>query len=62
MWLSKNIWEWVSSFQYYEGIRAAWLAKKSGQSYHHPFDIGVYKNITLVSVSFIWIIKEFACL
>nr|KJB68729.1 hypothetical protein B456_011G2379002 [Gossypium raimondii] len=33
---------------YYEGIRAAWLAKKSGLSYRHPFDISVYKNITLV--------------
>ncbi|XP_040934014.1 probable protein S-acyltransferase 15 isoform X2 [Gossypium hirsutum] len=35
-------------FYYYEGIRAAWLAKKSGLSYRHPFDISVYKNITLV--------------
>ncbi|XWS66183.1 hypothetical protein CRYUN_Cryun05aG0178100 [Craigia yunnanensis] len=33
---------------YYEGVRAAWLAKKSGLSYRHPFDHSVYKNITLV--------------
>lgn len=45
-------------FQYYEGIRAAWLAKKSGQSYRHPFNVGVYKNITLVSLSLSWIIKS----
>ncbi|XP_022743033.1 probable protein S-acyltransferase 15 isoform X2 [Durio zibethinus] len=35
-------------FYYYEGARAAWLAKKSGQSYRHPFDHSVYKNVTLV--------------
>ncbi|KAH7547865.1 hypothetical protein JRO89_XS14G0029900 [Xanthoceras sorbifolium] len=34
--------------QYYEGIRAAWLARKSGQSYQHPFNLSVYKNVTLI--------------
>ncbi|KAJ4720744.1 S-acyltransferase [Melia azedarach] len=38
----------MTTIEYYEGIRAAWLARKSGQSYRHPFDVGVYKNITLV--------------
>ncbi|CAI9773006.1 unnamed protein product [Fraxinus pennsylvanica] len=38
----------MTTIEYYEGKRAAWLARKSGLSYHHPFDVGVYKNITLV--------------
>lgn len=38
----------MTTIEYYEGTRAAWLAKKSGQSYHHPFDVGVYKNMTLI--------------
>ncbi|XP_015877260.3 probable protein S-acyltransferase 15 isoform X2 [Ziziphus jujuba] len=38
----------MTTIEYYEGVRAAWLARKSGQSYRHPFDHGVYKNITLV--------------
>ncbi|KAK9190069.1 hypothetical protein WN943_018670 [Citrus x changshan-huyou] len=38
----------LKTFYYHEGIRAAWLAKKSGLSYRHPFDVGVYKNISLV--------------
>ncbi|KAJ0101754.1 hypothetical protein Patl1_06050 [Pistacia atlantica] len=28
--------------------QAAWLARKSGQSYRHPFNVGVYRNITLI--------------
>ncbi|XP_021897893.1 probable protein S-acyltransferase 15 isoform X2 [Carica papaya] len=39
---------YMKVFLYYEGVRAAWLARKSGQSYRHPFDHGVYKNISLV--------------
>ncbi|KAG5533176.1 hypothetical protein RHGRI_027409 [Rhododendron griersonianum] len=35
-------------FYRYDTIRVAWLARKSGQSYRHPFDVGVYKNITLI--------------
>ncbi|KDP30472.1 hypothetical protein JCGZ_16151 [Jatropha curcas] len=38
----------MTTIEYHEGIRAAWLARKSGQSYRHPFDISVYKNITLI--------------
>lgn len=38
----------MTTIEYYEGIRAAWLAKKSGLSYRHPFNVGVYKNISLV--------------
>ncbi|XP_039038842.1 probable protein S-acyltransferase 15 [Hibiscus syriacus] len=38
----------MTTIEYYEGIRAAWLAKKSGLCYRHPFDLSVYKNITLV--------------
>ncbi|RZB44563.1 probable protein S-acyltransferase 15 isoform X2 [Glycine soja] len=38
----------MTTIEYYEGNRAKWLAMKSGQSYRHPFNIGAYKNITLV--------------
>ncbi|KAF7112854.1 hypothetical protein RHSIM_Rhsim09G0149500 [Rhododendron simsii] len=38
----------MTTIERYDAIRAAWLAKKSGQSYRHPFDVGVYKNITLI--------------
>lgn len=38
----------MTTIEYYEGKRAAWLSRKSGLSYHHPFDVGVYKNITLI--------------
>ncbi|KAJ4845793.1 hypothetical protein Tsubulata_027798 [Turnera subulata] len=41
----------MTTIEYYEGVRAAWLAKKSGQSYRHPFDISAYTNITSVSFS-----------
>lgn len=37
-----------TTIEYYESVRAEWLARKSGQSYHHPFDVGFYKNITLI--------------
>ncbi|KAF8397743.1 hypothetical protein HHK36_016665 [Tetracentron sinense] len=33
---------------YYEGIRAMWLARKSGQRYRHPFNLGAYKNIVSI--------------
>ncbi|CAK7325424.1 unnamed protein product [Dovyalis caffra] len=36
----------MTTIENYEGIRAAWLARKSGQSYRHPFNLGVYENIT----------------
>ncbi|GAV62531.1 zf-DHHC domain-containing protein [Cephalotus follicularis] len=38
----------MTTIEYYEGICAAWLARKSGQSYRHPFDVTFYKNITSV--------------
>ncbi|KAH8497329.1 hypothetical protein H0E87_019851 [Populus deltoides] len=41
----------MTTIENYEGIRAAWLARKSGHSYRHPFNLSVYKNITSVSLS-----------
>ncbi|KAG8645273.1 hypothetical protein MANES_10G049400v8 [Manihot esculenta] len=38
----------MTTIEYYEGIRASWLARKSGQIYRHPFDLSAYKNITMV--------------
>ncbi|XWS56417.1 hypothetical protein CRYUN_Cryun09bG0083600 [Craigia yunnanensis] len=38
----------MTTIEHYEGVRAAWLAKKSGLSYRHPYDHSVYKNINLV--------------
>ncbi|KAF7811763.1 putative protein S-acyltransferase 15 isoform X1 [Senna tora] len=38
----------MTTIEYYEVQRAKWLARKSGQSYRHPFNMGAYKNITLV--------------
>ncbi|KAI4382718.1 hypothetical protein MLD38_008645 [Melastoma candidum] len=35
----------LTTIEYYEGVRARWLAKKSGQSYSHPFDLGIYRNV-----------------
>ncbi|XP_027158758.1 probable protein S-acyltransferase 15 [Coffea eugenioides] len=37
-----------TTIEYYDGKRAAWLAKKSGLRPHHPFDVGAFKNFTLV--------------
>ncbi|KAI3983278.1 hypothetical protein MKX01_013345 [Papaver californicum] len=36
----------MTTIEYHEGIRASWLAKKSGQNYRHPYNLGLYKNIT----------------
>ncbi|KAK6147929.1 hypothetical protein DH2020_018841 [Rehmannia glutinosa] len=38
----------LTTIEYQEAKRAAWLARKSGLSYHHPYDVGSFKNITLV--------------
>ncbi|CAN1238218.1 Probable protein S-acyltransferase 15 [Linum grandiflorum] len=38
----------MTTIEYHEGTRAAWLAKKSGQMYRHPFNISVYGNISSV--------------
>ncbi|KAF3621499.1 60S ribosomal protein L38 [Capsicum annuum] len=37
----------MTTIEYYEGKRAAWLASKSGMNYHHPYDVGACKNISL---------------
>ncbi|XP_075485747.1 putative protein S-acyltransferase 15 [Primulina tabacum] len=38
----------LTTIEYHEGKRSAWLARKSGLTYRHPFDVGAYKNITLI--------------
>ncbi|GMG99423.1 hypothetical protein Nepgr_001263 [Nepenthes gracilis] len=38
----------MTTIEYYEGLRTAWLARKSGQSYRHLYDVGAYRNITLI--------------
>ncbi|XP_050250059.1 probable protein S-acyltransferase 15 [Quercus robur] len=38
----------MTTIEYHEGVRAAWLAEKSGQNYRHPFYRSVYQNITSV--------------
>lgn len=38
----------MTTIEYYESKRSAWLARKSGLTYHHMFDVGTYKNISLV--------------
>ncbi|XP_020878047.1 probable protein S-acyltransferase 15 isoform X2 [Arabidopsis lyrata subsp. lyrata] len=38
----------ITTIEHYDSKRASWLARKSGQSFRHQFDIGVYKNITSV--------------
>ncbi|XP_059458573.1 probable protein S-acyltransferase 15 [Corylus avellana] len=38
----------MTTIEYYDEVRAMWMARKTGQSYRRPFDLGVYKNITLV--------------
>ncbi|KAF5747558.1 putative zinc finger protein [Tripterygium wilfordii] len=34
--------------EYHEGVRAMWLAEKGGNVWKHPYDIGVYENLTSV--------------
>ncbi|CAA6666553.1 unnamed protein product [Spirodela intermedia] len=36
----------MTTIEYREAIRAMWLARKSGQRYHHPFDLGPCKNLS----------------
>ncbi|GER35183.1 S-acyltransferase [Striga asiatica] len=38
----------MTTIEYYDTKRAAWLARKSGLSYHHPYDVGSFKNISLI--------------
>ncbi|XP_077226126.1 DHHC-type zinc finger family protein [Tasmannia lanceolata] len=35
----------MTTIEYHEGVRAMWLAKKRGQGYNHPFNLGVFENI-----------------
>ncbi|KAK2657836.1 hypothetical protein Ddye_010888 [Dipteronia dyeriana] len=37
-----------TTIEYHEGVRAMWLAEKGGQIYKHPYDLGVYENLTTV--------------
>ncbi|KAF5206297.1 Palmitoyltransferase pfa4 [Thalictrum thalictroides] len=37
-----------TTIEYHEGVRAMWLAKKVGNIYRHPYDIGPYENLTSV--------------
>ncbi|KAL0375226.1 UNVERIFIED_CONTAM: putative protein S-acyltransferase 16 [Sesamum radiatum] len=37
-----------TTIEYHEGVRAMWLAEKGGQLYSHPYDIGVYENLTAI--------------
>ncbi|CAH9116048.1 unnamed protein product [Cuscuta europaea] len=38
----------MTTIEYYEASRAAWLARKSGVAYRHAFDVGTHRNIALV--------------
>ncbi|KAH7553712.1 hypothetical protein JRO89_XS12G0046000 [Xanthoceras sorbifolium] len=38
-----------TTIEYHEGVRAMWLAEKGGHIYKHPYDLGVYENLTMVS-------------
>ncbi|GAB4854978.1 hypothetical protein Ancab_023564 [Ancistrocladus abbreviatus] len=44
----------ITTIEYYEGLRAAWLARKSGQSYRHPYDVGCYRNISMALSNFVY--------
>ncbi|KZV27631.1 zinc finger family protein [Dorcoceras hygrometricum] len=37
-----------TTIEYHEGVRAMWLAEKGGEIYLHPYDVGVYENLTTV--------------
>ncbi|XVE76388.1 hypothetical protein DITRI_Ditri12bG0168600 [Diplodiscus trichospermus] len=37
-----------TTIEYHEGVRAMWLAKKGGNVYKHPYDLGAYENLTTV--------------
>ncbi|ONK79500.1 uncharacterized protein A4U43_C01F6990 [Asparagus officinalis] len=38
----------MSTIEYREAVRAMWLARKCGQKYRHPYDLGVYNNLLLI--------------
>ncbi|KNA18906.1 hypothetical protein SOVF_066470 isoform B [Spinacia oleracea] len=37
-----------TTIEYYEGVRAMWLAEKGGEVYIHPYDLGAFDNLTSV--------------
>ncbi|GAB2272564.1 Probable protein S-acyltransferase 16 [Dionaea muscipula] len=37
-----------TTIEYYEGVRAMWLAEKGGEVYMHPYDLGPLENLTAV--------------
>ncbi|XP_031276860.1 probable protein S-acyltransferase 16 [Pistacia vera] len=37
-----------TTIEHHEGVRALWLAEKGGHVYMHPYDLGVYENLTMV--------------
>ncbi|CAK9237059.1 unnamed protein product [Sphagnum troendelagicum] len=36
-----------TTIEYHEGVRARWLAEKAGQNYRHPYDVGVFTNLSM---------------
>lgn len=37
-----------TTIEYYEGVRAMWLAEKGGEVYRHPYDLSAFDNLTSV--------------
>ncbi|KAK3034266.1 hypothetical protein RJ639_032201, partial [Escallonia herrerae] len=37
-----------TTIEYYEGVRAMWLAEKGGDVYSNPYDLGAYENLIAV--------------
>ncbi|CAO2827051.1 unnamed protein product [Amaranthus hypochondriacus] len=37
-----------TTIEYYEGVRAMWLAEKGGEVYRHPYDLGAFENLSSV--------------
>ncbi|GAQ87048.1 hypothetical protein KFL_003280020 [Klebsormidium nitens] len=37
-----------TTIEYHEGVRARWLAKKKGQLYKHPYDLGIVRNLITI--------------
>lgn len=38
----------MTTIEYHGGVRAKWLARKSGETHHRPFDLGISKNINTI--------------
>lgn len=37
-----------TTIEYHEGVRTMWLDEKAGRVYHHPYDLGLFRNLVLV--------------